>query len=176
MGVGVDPSGGAAEQGIIAAGLLPDCGCKIDGAGQLPHYAVIGDASGVYSPDGWGTATARLFYAKEADRVFGERNYGGDMVESTLRNVDVNVPYEDVVASRGKAVRAEPILALYEQFRVHHVGALVKGSSPYTVLEDELTRFTALEWVGTGSPNRADALVWVLTKLAGRKAREFRAW
>jgi phage terminase large subunit-like protein len=91
------------------------------------------------------------------------------MVKSTLRNIDAGIPYEDVVASRGKVVRAEPVLALYEQRRVHHVGTFAQ-------LEDEICRFTAGDWIGVGSPNRADALVWVLTKLSERKARAFRAW
>lgn len=177
VGIGVDPSGGASEVGIVAAGLLPDCGCKIPGAGVLPHFAVLADRSGLYTPEGWGRATESLYHTVSADRVFGERNYGGDMVESTLRNVDANIPYEDVVASRGKAVRAEPVLALYEQFRVHHVGACDRhGNFPLAKYEDEMTRFIPGEWIGDGSPNRADAGVWVLTNLSGRKAREFHAW
>lgn len=165
VGVGVDPSGGGDEQGIVAAGVVQNCPCKK--GGHSPHYYVIGDSSGNYSPEGWGSASCRLYYATEADRIFGERNYGGDMVQATIRNVDPNVPYEDVSASRGKHVRAEPILALYEQRRVHHVGN-------YDKLEDELVRFTPLSWEGVGSPNRADALVWVLTKLAQRAMRRFR--
>lgn len=177
VGVGVDPSGGVAEQGIVAAGLLPDCGCKLQGAGVLPHFAVLKDVSGIYTPDGWGKAACGLYDSVTADRIFGERNFGGDMVEATIRNVDQSIPYEDVIASRGKAVRAEPVLALYEQRRVHHIGAPDRHSIyPLAKLEDEITRFVPGEWMGDGSPNRADALVWVLTHLAGRKARQFRAW
>jgi len=167
VGIGVDPSGGGDEQGIVAAGSVDDCGCGLGGV--RPHYYVLGDSSGNYTPEGWGSAAARLYYSHDADRVYGERNYGGDMVKSTLRNVDPDIPFEDVVASRGKVVRAEPVLALYEQRRVHHVGT-------FPQLEDEVCRFTAGDWVGVGSPNRADALVWVLTKMSGRKARAFRAW
>lgn len=169
IGVGVDPSGGANEQGIVGAALIPNCPCTGMGAGPKPHYAVLGDSSGRYSPEGWGRRSVGLYYALSGDRIFGEKNFGGDMVQATIRNIDPDVPYEDVQASRGKVVRAEPVLALYEQKRVHHVGT-------YKELEDEVCAFTAEEYKGIGSPNRADALVWVLTKLSGRKARMFRAW
>ena len=42
------------------------------------------------------------------------------MVEATLRMIDPVVPFRAVRASRGKAARAEPVAALYEQGRVHH--------------------------------------------------------
>jgi phage terminase large subunit-like protein len=99
-----------------------------------------------------------VFHRLEADRVVGEANFGGDMVRFTVRTADKDVPYRDVKASRGKVVRAEPIAALYEQRKVHHVG-------DFPDLEDQLCNFTANGYVGEGSPDRADALVWALTEL-----------
>jgi len=88
-----------------------------------------------------------------------ETNNGGDMVENTLRTIDENVSYSAVHASRGKFIRAEPIAALYEQSRVHHVGTFAE-------LEDQLTSFTAdIDRSKLGSPDRVDALVWGLTEL-----------
>lgn len=91
-----------------------------------------------------------------ADRIVAEVNNGGDLVEATIRTVDLNVPYMAVHASRGKRTRAEPIAALYEQGRVHHVGA-------FAALEDQLC--TALPEGGTGPDDRLDALVWAFTEL-----------
>ena len=95
--------------------------------------------------------------------MLGEANFGGDMVESTLRTADPSIRYTKVSASRGKAVRAEPISALYEQGKVHHVGYLraLRDKSP-GLLEDEMCG-----WVPgmAKSPNRLDALVWALTHL-----------
>lgn len=160
--IGVDPSGGADEQGVIGAGRVDHCKCGM--GGPLPHFVVLADASGRYSPEGWGTAAVNLYHSLSADRILGERNYGGDLVESNVRNIDSGVSYRDVVASRGKSVRAEPCLALYERKRVHHVGAFAQ-------LEDELCRFVPGRYAGEGSPNRADAAVWCLTHLSPRWRR-----
>jgi phage terminase large subunit-like protein len=85
-----------------------------------------------------------------------EVNNGGDMVERVLRTVDASVPYRAVRATRGKAVRAEPVAALYEQGRVHHIGL-------YAALEDQMCSFVPDQY--EGSPDRVDALVWCLTEL-----------
>ena len=149
--VGLDPSGtshkDSDEAGVVTVG--------IDAQGEL---WVIGDNSGVYSPDGWARMAGNAYDRHQADRVIAERQYGGDMVETTLRHVRPDVPVETVNASRGKAVRAEPVAALYEQGRVHHVGA-------YPDLEDQLCTWTPAEgW----SPDRLDALVWAVTALTGK--------
>ena len=91
-----------------------------------------------------------------ADRLIGETNQGGDMIATTLRIVDPNVSYKGVHASRGKQARAEPIVALYEQGRVHHVGE-------WQTLEDQLCTWEPMS--GDDSPDRLDALVWALTEL-----------
>lgn len=150
--VAVDPSGtrgddGGDDIGIVVAAL------GVDGQGYVLH-----DGTCQMSPDGWGRRTVDLYHQYEADRIVGERNFGGDMVRFTVATADKNASFKEVVASRGKAVRAEPISALYEQGRVHHVG-------DFPDLEDQMCNFTASGFVGDGSPDRADALVWALTDL-----------
>jgi phage terminase large subunit-like protein len=147
--VAIDPavsSGeGAAETGIIVAAL-----------GSDGHGYILADLSGRYSPEGWATAAIAAYRAYGADRVIGEVNNGGDMIGATLRAVDSTVAFRAVHASRGKRTRAEPVAALYEQGRVHHVGAFPK-------LEDQMTA-----WEPGGdqpSPDRLDAAVWGLSEL-----------
>lgn len=146
--VGVDPSGtdreGADECGIIAAGIAHD-----------GHVYVLDDASRVASPDGWARIVADAYDRHAADRVVAERNFGADMVTATLRHVRSSLPVKTVTASRGKAVRAEPVAALYEQGRVHHVGA-------FPELEDQMCTWDA---ASAESPDRMDALVWAITEL-----------
>ena len=93
-----------------------------------------------------------------ADAVVGESNFGGDMVRYVIQTARPRTPYKAVTASRGKAVRAEPIAALYEQGKVRHVGILAE-------LEEELSGFSTTGYIGNGSPNRADAAVWAITEL-----------
>ena len=158
--VAVDPAGGSSkksdETGIVAAGV------GLDGRGY-----VLADASGRYTPDGWGRAAVTLYRSLKADRIVAEKNFGGEMVESTLRAVDYHVPVRLVVASRGKAVRAEPISSLYEQRRVSHVGQ-------FPELEDQLCSWDPAE--NGPSPDRLDALVWALTDLMGEKPIEPVSW
>ena len=146
--VAIDPSGGSGpnhdEQGIIVAGLGVD--------GEL---YILADRSCSLSPHGWASRAVGAFHEFSSDRIVAEKNYGGDMVESTIRQVDKHVPVKVITASRGKTQRAEPVAALYEQHRVHHVGALTK-------LEDQMTTWTPQD--GT-SPDRLDALVWAVTEL-----------
>ena len=127
------------------------CSCK---GALADHGFVLADRSGVYSPDAWARAVANAYETYRADRVVAEVNNGGELVEATLRTVAPSIPYTAVHASRGKQTRAEPIAALYEQGKVHHVGNLAK-------LEDQLTQWnpSSDRW----SPDRLDALVWGLT-------------
>ena len=149
--IGVDPSGsdgtGGDSQGIIVAAK-----------GQDGHAYVMADKSCRLSPDGWAQVVAKAGKQFGADRVAAERNYGGAMVESTLRTADKNMPVKLVNASRGKAIRAEPVAALYEQGKVHHVGN-------FPDLEEQMTMTTTAGFQGSGSPDRMDALVWALTEL-----------
>jgi phage terminase large subunit-like protein len=150
--VAVDPSGTAGggqgdDVGIVVAGL------GLDGRGY-----VLGDYSCNLSPDGWARRVVDAYERHHADRVVAERNFGGEMVASVLRTASRHLPVKLVTASRGKSVRAEPVAALYEQGKVSHVGAM-------DALEDQMTEMTSSGFVGEGSPDRADALVWALTEL-----------
>jgi len=156
--VAVDPSGsdGADEgdsQGIIVAGL------GVDGRGY-----VLADRTCRLSPEGWGRRAVEAFDAFGADRIVAEKNFGGDMVRFTLQAVRATVPVTLVSASRGKAVRAEPVSALYEQGRISHVIA-DPADNALAEVEDEMRQATASGYVGPRSPNRLDALVWALTAL-----------
>jgi phage terminase large subunit-like protein len=118
---------------------------------------VLADASvqGL-SPRGWAGVAAAAYGAHGADRLVAEVNQGGDMVEDVMRQVAPDVAYRAVRAHRGKRLRAEPVAALYEQGRVHHVGG-------FSELEDQMCSYDA---AGTGgSPDRLDALVWAVTEL-----------
>jgi len=106
--IGVDPAGGGPDEvGIVAVGK----------AGERAY--VLRDASMKGSPNAWADAVVSVYNDLSADRVVAERNFGGDMVESTLRTADRNLPVEVINASRGKQQRAEPVAALYEQGKLH---------------------------------------------------------
>lgn len=154
--VGVDPSGSDGvsgdSQGIVVAGK------GVDG-----HGYVLEDGTCKMSPAGWGRRVADVYNRFGADAAVVEVNYGGAMAEDNLRMADNNMKVKKVSASRGKHVRAEPVAALYEpdrngEIRVHHVGR-------FQELEDQMTSFTTHGYEGSGSPDRADALVWALTEL-----------
>ena len=131
------------ETGIVTAGIAAS-----------GHCYVLDDSSLQGSANQWAVAAVRAYHKWEADRIVGEVNNGGDLVEVNIRTVDPTLPYEAVTASRGKLIRAEPVSALYEQGKVHHVGT-------FPQLEDQM-----VEWVpGEKSPDRMDALVWAITKL-----------
>ena len=118
---------------------------------------VLADESGRYSPEQWARKAVELYEKYKADRIIGEKNQGGDMVEHTIRTVSPRVSYRGVTARRGKALRAEPVAALYEQRRVCHVGSLPK-------LETQMCRFMP-EGVLDGHDDRVDAMVHALTDL-----------
>ena len=134
------------ESGIVV------CGIDTDGRGY-----VLEDASGKYSPVDCCRKADNLLKKWQADIVVYERNQGGDFVKETLRMVNPNMPMKDVWASKGKRTRAEPIVALYEQDRVRHVGH-------FDLLESQMMAFTMDNRV-IKSPDRVDALVWGLTEL-----------
>ena len=154
--VGVDPSGsdgvGGDTQGIVVVGKGTD-----------GHAYVLEDASVNMSPAGWGRQSVGAYGRWDADCIVAEANYGGAMVESTIKIADPRAKVKLVRASRGKHVRAEPVASLYEPTdgrpaMVHHVGN-------FPELEDQLTQFNTEGYQGGGSPDRADALVWALTEL-----------
>jgi len=150
-GTGADDEPDKPETGILVAGV-GQCACQGDDKVDT-HGFVLEDVSGSHSPNAWGQAAVDAYHRHRADRIIGEQNNGGAMVENTVRTVDRRASYEAVHASRGKRTRAEPIAALYEQGKVHHIGP------DLGLLEDQLCG-----WDGTGaSPNRLDALVWALS-------------
>lgn len=150
--IAVDPSGTKGD------GAGDDIGIVVAGKGVDGRVYVLADRTCQLSPDGWGRMAVQAYHDFSADRVVGESNFGGDMVRFVVQTADKRVPYGEVKASRGKTVRAEPVSALYEQGLVSHVGELQD-------LEDQMVNFTTAGFVGEGSPDRADALVWAITEL-----------
>ena len=161
--VGVDPSvsgrGGADECGIVVVGALTDGPPKDWRAWVLEDATVAGG-----SPQKWAEAVAAAFHRHGAARVVAEVNQGGALVESLMRSVDAFLPVTKVSATTNKVARAEPVAALYEQGRVHHLRGL-------GALEDQMCRMARTGFHGKGSPDRVDALVWALTDLMIDAAR-----
>lgn len=157
--VAVDPSGAknskdttADEIGIVVAGL------GADGVVYL-----LGDFSLRASPAVWTELVVSLYEQFAADAVIGESNYGGPLVEALVHAKNAGVRYKAVNATQGKHIRAEPVAGQYERGLVRHVGL----ASDYEALEDQCMQFTAAGYIGPGSPDRADALVWAITELKG---------
>lgn len=157
--VAVDPAvtsdEDADDTGIIVVARGPhQDGCEF-GAKCPGHGYVLADRTCHLPPHGWALEAVAAYDEFDADRIVAETNNGGDMVGETIHAVRIGIPYSKVTATRGKAMRAEPISALYEQNRVHHIGDL-------SLLEDQMTTWTPdADW----SPDRLDALVWGLTYL-----------
>jgi phage terminase large subunit-like protein len=168
IAVAVDPNvtdGAEADEcGIVIGGRVAVCPvCGPDERG--PHAFVIRDASAAVGPSHWPALVVKVYDEEGADRATAEVNNGGDLVINAIKAVDARIPVTKVVASRGKRVRAEPVATLYEQGRVHHVGA-------FPELEEQMTG-----WVPNAgdSPDRMDALVWLLTDLMlGKPERRLR--
>lgn len=148
--VAIDPavtSGeGSDETGIVVAAK------GIDG-----YYYILADRSARATPDAWARRAIQAYRDFSADRIIGETNNGGEMIQLTLRTVDRDIPFKAVHASRGKQARAEPISALYEQHKVFHTTQMPD-------LEDQLLTWTP---ESGESPDRLDALVWAMTELSG---------
>lgn len=155
--VAVDPaatsSAKADETGIIVAGIDSD-----------RHGYVLEDMTIKATPEQWARVAIDAFNKWNADKIVGEANNGGDMIETIIKNINPDIPYKKVWASRGKATRAEPVSALYERNKIHHIGY-------FPDLEDELC-----EWEpGLSSPNRLDACVWAFTELILKGGQSIRA-
>ena len=154
--VGVDPSGGRGEQGIVVVGKALITREHADPRKRVPiaHGFVLADRTCHLSPDGWGRRAVQAAVDHDADDICVEVNFGGDMAVNTIRtaadSMGVNIPIRKVTATRGKKVRAEPVSALTEQGRWHLAGN-------FPELEDQLcTWYAELDW----SPDRMDAMVW----------------
>jgi len=149
IAVAIDPAVTADEEsnetGIIAGAIDTQ---------SPPHAYIFADLSGRWSPEVWGRYAVGILHALQGDRIIAETNQGGLLVERNLRVIAPNVPYKGVHATQGKRTRAEPVAALYEQGRIHHVGV-------FPELEDQLCTWLP----GEASPDRLDALVWLLWDL-----------
>lgn len=150
--VGVDPTGSTTNE----------CGIVVAGLGTDGHAYVLEDCSLLATPDKWARTAIQAYHRWQADRMVIETNFGGDMVKNTIRSTEdgKHITFREAHASRGKAVRAEPVAAQYERGKIHNVGS-------FQALEDEWCL-----WIpgSTGdSPNRLDAAVWALSDLIVKK-------
>jgi phage terminase large subunit-like protein len=159
--VAVDPSASSRPGGALCGIVV--CGISEDGIGY-----VLSDLSGQMTPDEWARKASAAYHAFSADRIIYEVNHGGAMVESVFRTVDPDLPIKGVSASKGKWTRAEPVVALYEQGKVHHVigyrpeGAGEDMCRSLADLEDQMCGWTPESRV---SPDRMDAMVYAVTEL-----------
>lgn len=166
--VAVDPSGASGvedkrsdEIGIVVAGKYR--GTK--------RYAVLADRTLRGSPHQWARAAINAYKEFQADILVAEKNFGGAMVKNTINTEDANIPVKEVTASRGKAVRAEPIATLYARGEVDHVMQFGDDGprADFGELEDQMVNMTTAGYMGERSPDRADAGVWALTELSQGK-------
>jgi len=145
--IGVDPSGsvGSDEIGIVVAGKAGDT------------FYILDDCSMHGTPAEWAKEVSAAFDKWQADLVVAEKNYGGDMVEHTIRTAAPLINVRLITSSRGKVLRAEPVSALYEQGRVYHREEFMELEDEYCIFSQE----------SDFSPNRLDAAVFALTELSG---------
>lgn len=152
--VAVDPSGSGDQDNADNDAI----GICVVGLGTDGNAYLLEDCTVKAGPATWGKVATDAYDRHAADIVVGEVNYGGAMVHHVIKTARPRTPYKQVTATRGKAVRAEPFSALYEQGKVRHVGE-------FRDLEDELVAFSTAGYTGEFSPNRADAMIWALTEL-----------
>ena len=152
--VSVDPSGAGDQDNADNDAI----GIMVGGLGIDGRAYILEDLTVKAGPATWGRVATSAYDRHQAGAIIGESNFGGEMVRFVIQTARPRTPYREVHASRGKSVRAEPFSALYENGKVCHVGY-------FPELEDELTAFSTAGYMGTGSPNRADALIWLLTEL-----------
>lgn len=156
--IGVDPSVSdnerSDETGIVVAARRGDDGYVFD------------DLTIKGSPTEWARQVVKGYKKYECDVCIYEKNQGGLLVEQTIRNADNTLRCDGVSATKGKAIRAEPVSILYEQGRIHHVGEFVE-------LEEQMTQFDPALGRNQKSPDRMDALVWALTRLFAKKTGSY---
>jgi PBSX family phage terminase large subunit len=143
-----------------------ETGITVQGKDANGKGYVLEDLSGKYTPNEWGAVIAQAVKNWKADCIVAEKNQGGDMVESVIRQHDKNTRVILVTATKGKYVRAEPIYSMYEQNKVFHVGN-------FPILEKQMISFNPDKG---NSPDRADALVWGFTELLLKKHSNFDVW
>lgn len=147
--VSIDPA-------VTSKDTSDETGITVCGQGFDDHFYLLEDLTDTYPVSEWSKIAVSAYYRWNADRIIAEVNNGGDLVEAVIRQVDRNVSYKSVHATRDKLTRAEPVAALYEQGRAHHVGEFLDA-------ELEMTSWSAK--AGEKSPNRIDSIVWGATEL-----------
>ena len=155
--IAVDPSGCRGPEDFRS----DEIGIIIGALGTDGKAYLLEDLSGRYAPEEWARIVCDAYERHKADTVVGERNFGGDMVRAVLQTHNPDVPFKEITSSRGKVVRAEPIAALYEKQKVLHVGY-------FTELEDQMCAMSLSGYQGMKSPDRADALVFMVSELFPR--------
>lgn len=155
--VAIDPSGAAGRDDLGS----DEIGIVVAARSHDGDAYILADRSCREAPAAWGRRAVVAFHEFSADCIVAEQNFGGEMVRATIQAADRAVPVRLVTASRGKAVRAEPISVRYAMGQVHHVGRFAK-------LEDQLCAFAGSGYGGQGSPDHADAAIWALTHLFGQ--------
>lgn len=155
--VAIDPAtADPADRGSEEVNTNAETGIVIAGIDAKKHAYILDDKTIQASPLAWAMEAITAYRKYRADRIIGERNNGGALVEANIRSVDRDVSFSSVWASRGKYTRAEPVASFYEQGKVHHVGM-------FPQLEDQMCMWAPL--AGLKSPDRMDALVWALSEL-----------
>lgn len=164
--VAVDPAVSAGNKsdktGIVVVGWTKPLPTDRRSSGQ---YYVLDDRSGIYTPEEWARVVCDAYSQWRADVVVGEINNGGDLVERNIRAESRTIPFEKVWATRGKAIRAQPVVALSERGDLHIVQSLPE-------LEGEMTGWSPES--GEPSPNRLDAMVWGVMSCVSTIKREAR--
>lgn len=153
--VAVDPSGASGEEDKRS----DEIGITVCGRTHEKRYVVLMDATMRGSPAQWARRAVGLYKDFKANAIVAEKNFGGAMVKYTISTIDPNVPVNEVTATRGKSVRAEPISALYAKGMVAHVPGMGE-------LEDQMCNMTTAGYMGERSPDRVDSLVWGLWDLS----------
>ena len=154
----------AIDPAVTASETSDETGIGAAGIAQNGHVYVLEDASCRETPGKWARTACKLLLKWDGDRIVGEVNNGGDLIEANLRTISAEVPFRAVRATRGKMLRAEPVAAMHERGRIHFVGR------NFTELEEQLT--TYVPGMSRKSPDRLDWFVWAVTDLALSPATE----
>lgn len=147
--IAIDPSV-TSKQTSDACGLIAAAKYK-------NKYIILEDATAILSPDKWARKAVSLYHKWSADHIIYESNQGGDLTRVIIGQVDPSIRVQSVHATRGKILRAEPIVQLYEQGLVQHLKS-------FPILEQEMVTFTGDP--KQTSPNSLDAMVYALTDIA----------
>lgn len=156
--IAIDPSGSHGEEDKRS----DEVGIVVAAIDKADVVYILEDASGRIGPngpDGWAELVSKLFVKWAADCVIAETNFGGAMVEAVIKSHNPDIPFKEVTATRGKAVRAEPVATLFDNGRIKLAGT-------FPELEEQMLQFSSAGYKGDKSPDRADAMVWAVTELA----------